>query len=144
MDIIISYNNNEMVKVIPVIPPIIEVEDSQGNSDMDTFSGPVRLIGNKGLKRLSWSSIFPNRYLPFMRPGSVFVAKEYLAFFEAAWERKIPFRVIILYKNHKTNIACTVDSLSWHVDKAGDVAYSISITEFKFVQAQKMDKRLDL
>lgn len=134
MDIIFSYNNGEVEKVIPVPPNKIDIETGQGNSDFEAFSGPVRLIGNKGLTKMNWSSIFPNRPLRFIRPGASSNAKEYLDFFEAAWKRKIPLRVIVIYTTQKINMACTVDNLSWSVDKAGDVAYSISLTEFVFVQ----------
>lgn len=134
MDIIFSYNNGEMEKVIPVPPSAIDIEMSQGNSDFESFSGPIRLLGNRGLTKMSWSSIFPNRPLRFIRPGASAVAKEYIDFFEAAWKRQIPLRVVIIYKTQKINIPCTVDSLSWKIDRAGDVAYSISLTEFVFVQ----------
>ena len=71
MDIIFSANNNEEVMIFPVVPPDFEITDEQNNEDFDGISGKMKLIGEKGLKKLTISSFFPvNKEYTFVKAGS--------------------------------------------------------------------------
>jgi len=130
MDMIISINNNEKVYVLPICP-IPQITEPMNNQMMDTLNGPVNIIGNKGLKSISISSLFPNSDYPFIRPGGSSNAKEYVEFFEEIMAREIPARFIIIDKNNvEMNLAVTLNNFAHNKDKAGDVQYSAEFLEF--------------
>jgi len=130
MDMIISINNNEKVYVLPICP-IPQITDPMNNQVMDTINGPVNIIGNKGLKSISISSLFPNNDYPFIRPGGSSNAKEYVEFFEEIMARKIPARLIVIDENDvQMNLAVTINNFTNEKDKAGDIRYTVEFLEF--------------
>lgn len=60
---------------------------------------------------------------------------EYVSFFERWRPQKVPFRFIVLDSSGTTrlNMACTVDTFEPSVRRNGDIAYTITITEYPFV-----------
>lgn len=134
MDIIFSANNRQEVFVLPVVPSGVDVGEPQNN---DTFSGALgelNLIGNMGLRSMSISSILPNRQYSFMRPGSTRDGWSYMDFFRRIRSSKVPLRVVMVTTSggEVLNMPCTIDDFSWSVDKAGDIAYSLSVREYVF------------
>ena len=135
--VIISYNNNEEVMVLPHVPPDFPLpEPEQHNETYTGLSKDYRRIGTLGLRQYSWDSIFPvgHRYA-FMPPEASENGWDYVGFFQRGRERKIPFRMIVLDSSGapRLNTPITVDSLDISVRRNGDIAYSISCTEYRFV-----------
>jgi len=130
MDMIISINNNEKVYVLPVCP-IPQITEPMNNQVMDTINGQINVIGNKGLKSISISSLFLNNDYPFIRPGATSNAKEYVDFFEEIMIRKIPARLIVIDENEvEMNLAVTLNNFNHNKDKAGDIQYTAEFLEF--------------
>ena len=135
--VIISYNNNEEVMVLPHVPPDFPLpEPEQHNETYTGLSKDYRRIGTLGLRQYSWDSFFPvgHRYA-FMPPEASDNGWDYVAFFQRGRERKVPFRMIVLDSSGvcRLNTPITVDSLDTSVRRNGDIAYSISCTEYRFV-----------
>lgn len=136
MDLILSYNNNEVVMVFPVVNNEgVEIQSPQSNGTFDSTQGEMNTIGPMGLRSVSISSIFPNREYPWIRPRASADGWRYVSLIEAGRRRYIPFRVILLDNNGSVilNIACTVDNFAYHRDRAGDVAYTLDLREYRFM-----------
>lgn len=135
MDIFISINNRERVLRIPVIPEEFQVESPFNNETYTTISqGDIKLIGLRGLKSISWQSFFPAKEYPFSRDNT-YKAWEYVKILEEFRDRRLPVRLVI--PEADINMAATIDEFNYGVrDGSGDVYYTITLSEFKFVQIQ--------
>lgn len=136
MDIILSYNNNEVALVFPVVPnDMPEIVSPQANGSFESVNGEMNTIGPTGLRSLSIESIFPTHDYPWLRPNASSDGWRYVELIEAGRRRGIPFRVILLGDGGEeiVNMPCTVDSFAYHRDRAGDVAYSLELREYRFM-----------
>ena len=131
MDIYLSINNREQVMKFPVLPSAFTVTKPQKNDTFETISqGELKLIGLTGLKSISFSSFFPVRDYPFLRDrsdtgfGYVYTIDTWIA-------RRVPMRLIIT--DTPINMAVVIDSFEYTVKADGDLAFSISFSEFKFI-----------
>ncbi len=134
--VIMSYNNNEEVMVLPHVPADFPLpEPDQHNETYEGLSRDYRRIGTLGLRAYAWESIFPVRRYPFMPPEASANGWDYVAFFRRGRERKLPFRLIVLDGGGacRLNTPVTVDTLDIAVRRNGDIAYSITCTEYRFV-----------
>lgn len=136
--VIISVNNNEEVFTLPHVPvdfPLPEPE--QNNETYEGLSKDYRRIGTMGLRQLSWDSFFPvgKRY-SFMPPEALEDGWAYVDFFQRWRDRKVPFRLIVLDSSgvSRLNIPITIDQFEPSVRRNGDIAYSITVTEYRFVR----------
>ncbi len=137
MDIILSANNNEQVHILPVLPTDMpDILNTYKNTTFDSLDCEYNLIGNKGLRSLTFSSFFPNQKYSFMRPNSSYDAMSYINFLEYYANNKMPFRLIALHDDNSEiiNIALTLDSFSWQVRTGGDIYYTLNMTEYVFLK----------
>lgn len=139
MDFILSYNNNEGVLTFPVIPNGgITLSREQSNETFDGVNHQLQSLGTMELASFELSSIFPNRTYSWARPGSSPDGWSYVRTIEAVRQRRIPFRAIHLDNQGREifNLPVSVDSFEYALDKAGDVAYTMSCTEYRFANLQ--------
>ena len=59
MYITLSDIQGKNLYIVPIVPPDVDFKDGGENDTLKTVKGNIRLIGEKGLKSVSWSSIFP-------------------------------------------------------------------------------------
>ena len=134
--IIISINNNEEVIVLPAVPEGLGPEYPQNNESYQGLSRDYNTIGTMGLWSMPISSFFPvgKRY-SFMPPDAFEDGWKYVDFFQRNRPRRLPFRIIMLDSSGvcRLNSPCTVDSFSWQVKRNGDIAYTLSLREYRFV-----------
>ena len=136
--VIISVNNNEEVFTLPHVPvdfPLSEPE--QHNETYEGLSKDYRRIGPMGLRQLSWESFFPvGRRYPFMPPESLEDGWAYVSFFQRWRDRKVPFRMIVLDSSGvaRLNMPITIDRLDLSIRRNGDIAYNITVTEYRFIK----------
>ena len=142
MDFILSYNNNELVMPFPVIPNDgIQVTSGQSNEVFDGVNHQLQSLGTMGLRGFELSSIFPNRTYSWARPGSSPDGWAYVRTIEAARKRRIPFRAIYLDNGGQEifNMPVSIDTFEYAPDKAGDVAYTLKCTEYRFANQPVAD-----
>lgn len=141
MDIFISQNNRETVIQLPVFPEEFSVSLAQNNENFNTISqGELRLIGNTGLKGISFSSFFPfddDNNAPYIRSTQWF-GHSYPAIFETMMLKRIPVRLIIT--ETRINLPMTIDQFEYKVGKSGDLDYTMQLTEFRFVNVKGVPK----
>ena len=135
--IIFSINNNEEVVVLPAVPVDFGPELPQNNETYGGLSKDYNLLGTIGLWTFSLSSIFHvgKRY-PFMPADASEDGWSYVEFFRKNRERRLPFRVIVLDSSGvcRLNSPCSIDSFSWQVKRNGDISYSMTVREYRFVR----------
>lgn len=141
MDIFISQNNRQTVVQLPVVPPEFNVSLDQNHENFNSISqGDLRLIGDVGLKGISFSSFFPldnDNNAPYIRSTQWF-GHTYVDIFEAMMKRKLPVRLTIT--DTKINLPMTIDKFDYTVGKSGDVDYTMTLTEFRFVKVKGAPK----
>ena len=136
MDIFISVNNREQVIKLPVLPKEFKIQSGMKNENYETISvGEIKLIGMPKLKPISLSSFFPNQDYPFLR-DKTYKAWEYVNMIEEWNSRRVPIRLIIT--DTPINMACSIETFEYgEQDGSGDIYYTLSLEEFKFIQLEK-------
>lgn len=133
MYIVFSANNNQETMVIPFPPSALSIEQEQENTDFEGLSGTLKIIGNMGLRTLSFSSFFS---LGVRMPGMNQYATEngwaYIDFFERWRNRKVPLRIVITTDEREVlNMPCVIDNFTWQ-KKCKRITYTINISEYRF------------
>jgi hypothetical protein len=134
MFITLSDISGTNLYIVPVVPPDVDIQQGGQNDTLKTIKGNIRLVGEKGLTKVSWSSIFPvYKNYSWVAVGSRLNGYDYVNFIQDAIDAQVPIRIIItsLSKRPIVNMLATIDeSFNASVDTAGDLKYSISLTEF--------------
>lgn len=135
MDIFLSINNRAKVLQMPVLPSEFKIQSPEQHENYSTVAqGEVKLIGNRGLKSISWSSIFPSRKLAYSRNSSLF-GWDFVKEIEDMRDKKIPIRLIITDTN--INLPVVVENFEYGMkSESKDVQYSIEFSEYKFLEVK--------
>lgn len=131
--IFIGENEGQMEIInIPVVQAIEPITCETTDEDFVTIDGnTLNLIGGKGLRRFSFSSFFPSKLYSFVSFLNFREPKHYIKFFEKYRDLKLPVRVIIIDKFSVTlNMLCRYNFSYTLRDRAGDVPYTLDITEY--------------
>lgn len=119
--------------IIPIVPTNTKITANGGAETIETIERNLRLIKSKKLKQIEWSSIFPvNKNYDFTARGSLSNGHLYIAFLDIMKSYKLPIRVIFTTKYYVPvlNMLASIDEFNYTYDKAGDINYSIKLTEF--------------
>lgn len=134
MYITISDITGGNLYVIPIVPDNISINKGGQNETLNTVKGDIRLVGDKSLTEISWSSLFPvYKDYGFVAIGSYPNGYDYVDFIQNCIESKVPVRIVITSAKKRSivNMLATIDEgFAYEVDKAGDIKYSIKLTEF--------------
>ena len=83
--------------IVPIVPPDVDFKEGGENDTLKTVKGNIRLVGDKTLTTVSWSSIFPvNKNYGFVAVGSRINGYDYVNFFFFFVTENTPIRVIII------------------------------------------------
>ncbi|OHW62903.1 hypothetical protein EUAN_06870 [Andreesenia angusta] len=137
-NIILSVNNNQEVMVFPVVPEI-NVSKPQDNTTFETINnGTMNLIGDEGLRTFNVSSIFPCREYSWLKIGSVSDGFAYVDFINRWRSKKYPFRIYVSRPDGREwfNMAVLIDAFDFSVMRNGDIKYSLSFSEYRFVKVK--------
>lgn len=144
-----AANNFEESVLLPHVPPDFPLHLREQNNETYTgISRDYRRIGSMGLRQFSWSSFFPVqkeknpikvRPYSFMPLHSKGDGWEYVRFFWRWRERDVPLRLIVIdcprfgETYPRLSMPCTVDKFDINVARNGDIHYTITVTEYRFV-----------
>lgn len=134
--IIFSANNNAEVMVLPYVPPDFQIPSPQNNGTYNGLSRDYNMIGTMGLRQLELEAFFPvGRRYPFMPAAALTDGWQYVSFFERWRAKKVPIRVVLLDGSNvsRLNMACTIDAFSHGVRRNGDISYSLTAREYRFI-----------
>lgn len=134
--LILSVNNLEEVMVWPSVPPDFGPEQSQRNGTYEGLSGDFNTLGPMKLWSIPMEGVFPvgNRR-PYMPAEAEEDGWRYVDFLNRNMARRIPFRITLLDNSGvcRFNDACSVDNFSWKVKRNGDISYSLTFREYRFI-----------
>ncbi|MNC07229.1 hypothetical protein D3C75_547690 [compost metagenome] len=135
--VVFTANNNAEAITLPFVPPDLIIPVITNSNEEFTLSsgvngvGTLNLPGLKGLRSMSISSIFPNKYYKFAKVQKN--GYDCVAFFKKWNEKRVPIRIIITDKKKKIlNMACLIESFEYSIDTAGDFIYTLQLKEFVF------------
>ena len=136
MDIFLSINNRKQVIQLPIVPSEFKIPSPMNNETFTTINqGDIKVIGRRGLKSLTIESFFPLKHYPFSR-SRTYKGWEYVEIIESWIDKRVPIRLII--SNTPINLAMTIENFEYGPqDGSGDIYYSLSLSEFKFINLEK-------
>lgn len=147
MYIILTDIANITPFIVPIVPPNVEIDSDGNNTEQNTLNGQINIIDFPKLRTITWSSIFPvNKKYNFVNAGAIPNGWSYVIFLETMKNFRLPIRIIITTKNKIPilNTLATIDKFERHIDKAGDINYTIQLKEFPegFFDFVERDKKV--
>lgn len=135
MDITFSANNGEETITLPVIPPELACSNANKNTTFESIDQDLNLIGNCSLLEINFSSIFPvNKNYSFAKTSSFKDGWRYMDFFKKWSKKKVPLRFVVTDGlNEIYNLAVTIESLEYSIDRVKDIRYTLKLKEYIFV-----------
>lgn len=133
MNITLTDMKGRDIYILPHVPSDIENSTEPDNETKDTMSGKLRIVGEDGLRHISWSGVLPvYKSYSWQKVGSRPNGYDYIKFIEGLKRNNLPMRVVITDSSLRSlvNMLMSIDSFSYKKDKAKDFTYSISLTEF--------------
>ena len=111
---IFSYNNNEKVVEVPVLPDELpDIVQELQNESFTTHTKTITLLGNKSPRSFSLDLFLPTREYSFAKNTGTEVLN--LLGYVAA--KKIPMRVVVTDGlNELLNIAVSISNFKYHFD----------------------------
>jgi hypothetical protein len=138
IQVFLSINNNEEVIQLPVPPSDYTIPRPWKNNQIDGLQQSLNIIGLKGLRSVSIKSFFPieGHDYPFLQSRDMW-GKEYVDTIDRWRERRVPIRLVISNGKDGVNMAVTIDDFEHGVRQDGDIYYTLSMTEFVFVDTTR-------
>jgi len=131
VQMLFSYNNNEKVVEVPVIPEKLpEIVQSLENEDFVTNKFTLTLLGNKKPRTFSLSLFLPTKHYSFSKGTSI----ETLNLLEYVSAKKIPMRIVVTDGlNELLNIAVSITSFGYYYDVVENIHCNVSFKEYIFI-----------
>ena len=139
--IYLSYNNQEVVRRLPVNPESIEVrEKGQGQTYDITALGEINVIKNPKLTEISFESIFPATWYPFVVGRTLLEPFEYVDTIKGWMKTKRPIRFTFTGSTIDINMAVSIEQFDWKevAGSPGDIEYKIALKKYVFYAAKKV------
>lgn len=134
VETVFSANNRQEVFVLPFTPVGLVFSEPQNNSVFDGLSRGRGCIGVMQPRTASFSSRFFKHNPGWCHPMATYQPMEYVEFFRRWREKLVPMRITITDTDREIiNMAVLVDSFEWEMLRNGDIAYTISLTEYTFI-----------
>lgn len=126
-----SYNNNEKVVEVPVIPnELPDIVQELANESITTNTSTLTLLGNKKPRSFSLDLFLPTQIYDFAKNTGV----EVLNLLGCVAAKKIPMRVVVTDGlNELLNIAVSISNFKYHYDRVENIRCNVSFTEYIFI-----------
>ncbi len=134
---LLSYNNNEKVIQLPVVPDNLpNILQELENSTVTTYTKTLTLLGHKKPRSFSLDLFLPTRDYEFCKGNGI----EIIDFFEYVTSTKIPARLVIVDNlTELLNIAIAINSYKYNYDTAKNIKATIDCTEYIFLTEPKQE-----
>ncbi|WP_128896322.1 LysM peptidoglycan-binding domain-containing protein [Longirhabdus pacifica] len=146
----LSYNNEAETFQLPVNPQNISISSGHNFNDVQVSKlGEFTIIGEEQLKQYDFSSFFPKDYQPMYCEYDGFPEPWQAVKKIEEWQKSgnpVSFKITSHDETQKVNTAATIRSFNYE-EKAGspgDIYFTISLKEFKFLEFQKVEGPDDL
>jgi nucleoid-associated protein YgaU len=139
----LSYNNGAERTQLPVNPSQISITSPFGNDDITVSQlGEYTIIGDRYLKEFSFNSFFPRDYNEgYCEYSDLLEPWQVVETIERWRDSRMPIRLTVT--GTPINYAVTIREFDIDPEKAGnvgDIYFSMSLKEFKFVKVRKIDE----
>lgn len=127
----LSYNNNEKIVEVPVIPDELpDVIQEMNNQQIETHTKTLTLLGNKKPRTFSLELFLPVRdYDGFCKGNGL----EVIELLNHVTDTRIPARMVVTENlNELLNIAVSIKSFKYHYDTTGNIRAGIDCVEYMF------------
>jgi hypothetical protein len=125
-------NNKEYE--IPVLPEKLSIQTA-GKNDKTTVIGlgEINILRQKGLREVSWESLFPAHLAPYVTAGKPMAPMEYVKAIQEVRDAEEPIIFLIIGADLDINIRFGIDSFDYEERgrEVGDIYYEIKLTEWK-------------
>lgn len=136
---ILSYKNRSEVLELPVPLQEYELGNPHNTYSFSTInSGDVIAIGNKKLRTLTITSVFPDQIYPYLINKDFPSPKECINIIEKWRLSGEPIRVTIV--GTEINHAFAIDEFKWgkaSEDGSKDIVFSLDLTEYSYLNTEK-------
>lgn len=134
IETVFSANNREEVVVLQYTPTGLVFSEPQNNSTFDGLSRGRGLIGAMQPRTASFSARFCKNHQKWMHPLCFVYPIQYVEFFRKWREKLVPLRLVMSSPEREIiNMAILIDSFDWEILKSGDIAYSMTLREYTFI-----------
>lgn len=132
-----SYNNNEKVVEVPVIPNTLpDILQELQNETFTTNTTTLTLLGNKKPRSFSMDLFLPTKEYDFAKDTGT----EILNLLGYVSSNKIPMRVVVTDGlNELLNIAVSISSFKYYFDRAENIRCNVSFTEYIFITSGEVN-----
>ncbi|MDO4302002.1 MAG: hypothetical protein Q4D26_11520 [Clostridia bacterium] len=134
----LSYNNNEKVVQLPVVPNTLpEILQDLSNETMTTHTKTLTLLGNKKPRSFSLDLFLPTRDYEFCKGNGA----EVIDLLDYVTSAKIPARLVIVDNlTELLNIAVAVKSHKHYYDTVGNIRANVDLVEYEFLNETNTQK----
>lgn len=131
-EIYLSSSDRGRVYALPFLPESFpDLSRSANNEEFETYdSGTYNILGAPGLMEFTLEGVLPMQSYPFAK--SRVKASAIISLLEKAMKRKKPVRIVFAGKLRRSLLA-SVENLSYHENKVGNIAYSAAFKEYRRV-----------
>lgn len=138
----LSFNNQEEVFELPVLPGKIEVTGKGEGSGYEVYGlGQINVIKSPGLAEYSFEAILPaagNPY-PFITARYYYEPRYYVDLIEKWRQTRHPIRFVYTGPSLQINTPASIESFDWSetAGENGDIQISLSLKEYRFYAARR-------
>ncbi len=142
--IYLSYNNNEELIELPVLPKKIEVSGSGSNKSTEILSlGEVTQLKMPKEFTIQLEGEFPAMWYPAcnISKEKLLNPYDYVAKIKKWWNTLRPIRLVFIGSTIDINSPVSIESFS-HTEEGGDVgtwSYKLKLKEYRFFGADKIN-----
>lgn len=135
---LLSYNNNEKIVQIPVVPDNLpDILQSFANEEFKTHTKTLTLLGNKAPRSFSLDLFLPTKDYDWCKGNG----EEVIALFKYVTESKIPARLVVIDSlTELLNIAISIKSYKYHYDTAKNIRATAECVEYEFLTTPQSKK----
>lgn len=138
----LSFNNQEDVFELPILPGKIEVSNQGEGSGYEVYGlGQINVIKSPGLAEYSFETILPangNPY-PFITARYYYEPRYYVELIEKWRQTRHPIRFVYTGPSLQINTPASIESFDWSetAGESGDIQISLSLKEYRFYAARR-------
>lgn len=127
---------------LPYIPPDFSIEGGVEIEEVATLDGRITIPNSKVLKTFTINALFPVKQYSWINKNANLTGWDYLRYFNEAMDNMSIMKVYVVNRNGLTLLymKCIIESFSYHIDRRGDIVYSMTVKEHLSVDPSKVVK----
>ena len=127
---------------LPHIPPDFSIEGGVEIEEVATLDGKITIPNSKALKTFTINALFPVKQYPWINKNANLTGWDYLRYFNEALDNMDVLKIYVVNRNGLTLLymKCVIESFTYHLDRRGDIVYSLTVKEHLAVDPKKVVK----